>query len=120
MPESWHLPDITFDDRKRDDSDCMDPERGTALLRRVEERMTYTRQHVSTVLAWNYGLRRGAIAAIDLSHVHLDPEQADCDIDSVPHIHMRDRLKSASDSSRLSTGTVSEPFRSSRDVTIPT
>lgn len=69
----------------------MDPERGTALLRRVEERMTYTRQHVSTVLAWNYGLRRGAIAAIDLSHVHLDPEQADCDIDSVPHIHMRDR-----------------------------
>ena len=91
VPESWHLPDISLDDRKRDDSDCMDPERGTALLRRVEEQMTYTRQHVSTVLAWNYGLRRGAIATIDLSHVHLDPEKADCDIDAVPHIHMRDR-----------------------------
>lgn len=91
VPESWHLPDVDLDDRKRDESKCMDPERGTVLLQRIDDELTYTRQHVCAVLAWNYGLRRSAMVTIDLSHVHLNPEDADRDIDSVPHIHLRDR-----------------------------
>lgn len=83
-PYSWDRPELSSDEKQRDE--YLLPERGHDISKWVRLEYPYQNEHVLWKLAFDYGLRKSAIRAIDLEHVVLDPDER-----NPPHIKLRDR-----------------------------
>lgn len=84
VPLKWDRPEVSRVDRQRDDP--LRPERGWEIGEWVRETAPYTKEEVIWTLAFEYGLRKSAIRALDLEQVVFDP-----DGDTPPHLKLRDR-----------------------------